>query len=598
MVVLRKLFGLVPLIGFTIAESTCEYKALSNEAQSLKNDIDSLNSYDTLISIVEECLVADKHKDYDDLIKLSYQLYYKNGLIQLSAGRYHKAVALFERALGGNTNTGDSYFLLIAKKLQQIYIDFGLWSNITSTTLPITEKIDPALKETYEERQRVYHDTLNRIKETFSKNKNEQHLEELFDSLTEISPYNREVIYMAIDYYNANIITNNRVDLTRVIKLKEKYETLLEVHSTSLTLNERLETHFKISVIQIFLLGQDPLIQGSSSHLRRCLNIDMDYGPCKDLIKLSSRLNKVNPDMRLVKDPEAYKNGHIIIEDWKNVVDFYINNKPSLKLFTLMKGAKFDTKTNYDLLKRLQFHLLSTLTGQQEQPEKLITMFFVNLDVILCQASSFLSKKDKKETSKMCLHALSSIGLETKEAYRESLSNGSPLPAETVIDLWNSYPHMLIYTMTNIVKKYGIKQRGSDNLVEQVSKFWNENNLRESKNPYVVNLNNLMEKVDKNKREQQFRQQQQQQQRFFQQQQQQQQRYQQQQASGLTDSQTAKNYYQILGIKPEASDKEIRKAYLSLTKSIIQISKVNNYQKRKKRRMTRRCQRLMKRMKY
>lgn len=166
----------------------------------------------------------------------------------------------------------------------------------------------------------------------------------------------------------------------------------------------------------------------------------------------------------------------------------------------------------------------------------------------------------------MCLHALSSIGLETKEAYRESLSNGSPLPAETVIDLWNSYPHMLIYTMTNIVKKYGIKQRGSDNLVEQVSKFWNENNLRESKNPYVVNLNNLMEKVDKNKREQQFRQQQQQQQRFFQQQQQQQQRYQQQQASGLTDSQTAKNYYQILGIKPEASDKEIRKAYLSLTK--------------------------------
>lgn len=557
------------LLGIIAAATLCDRNELVREAQDLKNDINSLNDYDSFINKLEDCMTANNKEDFDVLVKLSHQVYYKNGLIQLSAGKYFKAMSSFEKIIRDPRDDiplSDSYYLLAAKRLQDLYVQFGLWDNVANSTRKILQKLEPGTD--IEDRGMMFKNTLNEAREMLLKDVHNDEIETKLEAMKSISPYSIEYLNLAIDFLSHNMIEKNGFDITRIMMMKENFETILDVHMPALSLNERLTLHHKIALIQFFFVGQDPLAQGSSSHLRKCLNIDMDYNPCKELIMLASKLNKANPDLKEVRDEETYKNLDVSKEKWIATIDFYLKGKGILKS-TFLPDSYKDTMNNYELLKAIETKNLNKYFGLDEMALKDATStLFVNIDVALCQAASLTKVLGKKEIHQLCQNALNDLGADNKENIKNSMSQGVPLSEETVLDLRNTYPHMFAIFVKNALRKFSKDGQGQ-NLLDQILKIWEDNNLKESHNPYLKSISKQIEKILNRRREEQAQRQRQQQQFFQQQQQQQQQQRQQrqfQQENGLTNDQAAKNYYKILGVKPEANSKEIRRAYLDLTK--------------------------------
>lgn len=562
-------FVILSLLLVTAIAIPCDKNALVKEAQDLKNDISSLNSYDSFINKLEACLRETSNEDdHESLTKLAHQVYYKNGLIQLSAGKYFKAISSFEKIIldaRDDIPLSDSYYLLTAKRLQKLYIQFGLWNNVTESTIKISKKLEPETVYDIESRRERFQNTLVEVTNMIKKNPNNDDIEGKLETLKSISPYSIEYLNLANEFLSKNMLEENGFDITRIMMMKENFETLLDVHMPTLSLNERLSLHHKIAVIQFFLVGQDPLAQGSSSHLRKCLNIDMDYKPCKELMLVASKLSKANPELKEIKDEETYKNLDGSKEKMSAIINFYLKDKITLKSSLLPNDYKSTFKNNYEVLKAIQTKILNKQFDINEKElNGAISNLVVNIDVALCQAASLAKVLDKKETHQQCQKVLSNLGGNFKEDMKKSMSQGVPLSDETVLELRNTYPHILALWAKNSLKKFSNNGQG-ENLINQILKLWENNNYKDAQNPYLKAISKQIEKIMHRRREEQAQRQRQQQQ-FFQQQQQQQQQRQFQQENGLTNDQAAKNYYKILGVKPEANSKEIRRAYLDLTK--------------------------------
>lgn len=558
------------LFFFTVLANQCDIIELTREAQNLKHDINSLNSYDSFINKLEGCLreKATEKDEYNSIIKLAHQVYYKNGLIQLSAGKYFKAITSFEKIIldsRAEIPLSDSYYLLSAKRLQKLYMEFGLWNNVTESTIKISKKLEPQIVPEIEAKRELFQKSLIELKDMIRNDIHNNDIEDKLETIKNISPYNINYLYLANQFLTNNLIDGEAFDITRIMMLKENYERLLDVHITTLSLDERLSLHHNIAVIQLFLVGQDPLAQGSSSHLRKCLNIDMDYAPCKELILIASKLNKINPDLKEIKDENTYRNLDASEGKWSTMVNFYLKDKINLKSKLLPNNYRSVLKNNYEVMEAIQSRNLKEYFGVDEKvSSEITTNLFVNIDIGLCQAATLTKILDKKQVHLNCQKAMFVIGDNYRNDIKNSMSQGNTMNEDVFEDLRNTYPHIFALFVKNALKKFGASSQGQ-NLINQILKIWESNDYKNAHNPYLKAITKQIEKIMNRRREEQAQRQQQQQQ-FFRQQQQQQQQQQFQQQNGLTNDQAAKNYYKILGVTPEANSKEIRRAYLGLTK--------------------------------
>ncbi|EJS43156.1 jem1p [Saccharomyces arboricola H-6] len=544
------------------ASKLCNLAELQRLNKNLKVDTESLTKYESIAGQLERnCMTAEPEtEDMTDVIRLANQLYYKIGLIQMSNDQHLRAIDTFEKIISNDTYM-DSFGKLAEKRLQELYIDFGMWGKVRQKNEQYTKYV--LLNETIG----------NKI---LSKDVS---VEEDLSEQLRITPYDINVLTTHIDVLFHKLAQEIDVSLAASIILD--YETILDKHLAALSLDARLSIHYVISVLQTFVLNSD-----ASFNLRKCLSIDMDNERCKRLTFTISRLNKVNPSKRQILDPAIYASEREGSTNWDKIIDFYLKDgKPFIgQKKALIKEISF--KNNYlflqEIIKQLiqDAQLLRPLTANLfEDPSNIDdlvspksyyqTDYLVYIDSILCQASTM--SKDTKRTkvvTPFCKKVLKrSLTLETWNHYQDAKSQQKPLPEALLSDVWNFNPHLLMYMINSILSKNksNSNSQSKKQLYDQINKFFQDNGLSESTNPFVIKNLRLLQKQLQTYKEQKHRTFNQQ---YFQQQQQQQHQHQQRHQApppGPTYN-PKKDYYKILGVAPSANSKEIRKAYLNLTK--------------------------------
>ncbi|CAI4043673.1 hypothetical protein SKDZ_10G1380 [Saccharomyces kudriavzevii ZP591] len=542
------------------AIKSCDLAELQQLNKNLKVDTESLTKYQWIAGQLEQnCMTTElESEDMTDVIRLANQIYYKIGLIQMSNDQHLKAIDIFEKIVSNETYT-DSFGKLAEKRLQEMYKDFGLWDKVRQKDEHYTKYL--SLNETIG-------------KKILSKDVS---VEEDLSELLRITPYDRNILSTHIDVLFHKMIEEIDVSLAAAIILD--YETILDKHLASLSLDTRLSIHYVISVLQTFVLNSD-----ASFNLRKCLSIDMDNDKCKRLSMTISKLNKVNPSKRQILDPEMYAFEREGSTDWDKTIDFYLKGgKPFIaQKKVLSKDIKF--KNNYSFLQEILKQLIQdvqllrplttnlfddpTNTNDFAKPKSYYhTDYLVYIDSVICQASTMSSDaKRTKMAAPFCKKVLKhSLTLETWNHYQDAKSQQKRLPETILDDVWNSNPHLLMYMINSILNRNKSKphSQSKKQLYDQISKFFQDNGLSESTNPYVVKNFRLLQKqlqAYKEQKNRNFNQQ------HFQQQQQQQQQQQHQTPPQGSSYDPKKDYYKTLGVTPSATSKEIRKAYLNLTK--------------------------------
>lgn len=541
------------------ASKSCDLVGLQRLNKNLKVGTESLTKYQWIAGQLERnCMAAGLgSEDMSAVIQLANQIYYKIGLIQLSNDQHLRAIGIFEKIISNGTYK-DSFGKLAEKRLQELYIDFGMWDKVHQ-----------------KDEQYAKYLSLNGTigKKILSKDIS---VEEDISELLRITPYDVNVLSTHIDVLFHKLADEIDVSLAAAIILD--YETILDKHLASLSLETRLSIHYVVSVLQTFILNSD-----ASFNLRKCLSIDMDYDKCKKLSLAISKLNKVNPSKRQILDPAMYAFESKGFGNWDRAIDFYLKDKKPFIAPVKILNKDITFKNNYlfleEIIKQLiqdvqlsrplakdLFEDFSKTDGFSKPKSYYHTDYLVYIDSILCQASSMSPDvKRTKLAAPFCKKSLkNSLTLETWKHYQEAKSEQRRLP-ETILDeVWNSNPHLLMYMINSILNKSRSKphSQSKKQLYDQINKFFQDNGLQESTNPYVIKNFRLLQKQLQTYKEQKHRNFNQQ---HFQHQQQQQQHYHQAPPQG-SNYDSKKDYYKILGVPPSATSKEIRKAYLNLTK--------------------------------
>lgn len=542
------------------ASKLCDLAGLQRLNKNLKVDTESLTKYQWIAGQLEQnCMTADPaSENMSDVIQLANQIYYKIGLIQLSNDQHLRAINTFEKIVFNETYKG-SFGKLAEKRLQELYIDFGMWDKVHQKDDQYAKYL--SLNETIR----------NKI------SSKDVSVEEDISELLRITPYDVNVLSTHIDVLFHKLAEEIDVSLAAAIILD--YETILDKHLASLSIDTRLSIHYVISVLQTFVLNSD-----ASFNIRKCLSIDMDYDKCKKLSLTISKLNKVNPSKRQILDPATYAFENKKFRSWDRIIEFYLKDKKPF--ITPMKILNKDTnfKNNYFFLEEIIKQLIEDvqlsrplaknlfedppITDGFDKPKSYYhTDYLVYIDSILCQASSMSPDvKRAKLAAPFCKKSLRhSLTLETWKHYQDAKSEQKPLPETVLSDVWNSNPHLLMYMVNSILNKSRSKPHSQfkKQLYDQINKIFQDNGLSESTNPYVMKNFRLLQKQLQTYKEHKHRNFNQQ---YFQQQQQQQQHQRHQAPPAAPNYDPKKDYYKILGVSPSATSKEIRKAYLNLTK--------------------------------
>ncbi|CAI4044641.1 hypothetical protein SUVZ_10G1250 [Saccharomyces uvarum] len=542
------------------ASKLCNLAELQRLNKHLKVDTQSLTKYEWIAGQLERnCITAEpKSEDMTDVIRLANQIYYKIGLIQMSNDQHLRAIDLFEKIVSNDTYK-DSFGKLAEKRLQELYMDFGMWEKVHQKDERYSKYL--SLNETIE-------------KKVQSKDVS---MEEDLSELLRITPYNINVLSTHIDVLFHKLAEEIDVSLAASIILD--YETVLDKHLTVLSLDTRLSIHYVISVLQTFVLNSD-----ASFNLRKCLSIDMDNDKCKRLSLTISKLNKVNPSKRQILDPAVYAFEGAGSANWEKTIDFYLNDKKPFIAQKKVLNRDIAFKNNYSFLQEIIKQLIvdvqvsrpltANLFEDPSNTDDIVkpnsyfhTDYLVYIDSILCQASTMSSDaKRAKMAAPFCKNVLKqSLTLETWNHYQDAKSQQKRLPETILDDIWNSNPHLLMYMINSILNKNKSKSHSQPRkqLLDQINKFFQDNGLSESTNPYVIKNLRLLQKQLQTYKEQKHRNFNQQ---YFQQQQQQQQQQRHQAPPPGPSHNPQKDYYKVLGVAPAATSKEIRKAYLNLTK--------------------------------
>ncbi|CCC67490.1 hypothetical protein NCAS_0A09320 [Naumovozyma castellii] len=529
----------------------CDLKEFQTLAGDLRLDATSLPRYEQLISQIRHCQKEDSVDSASELESLINKLSYNAGLIHLTVGQDYKAMKMFE-TIGSESgsNKDDAYAILADKRLQTLHAQFGEWTGFKGDKDKLVSFL--VLNNTIFEKLQMMDFTSAGTE---------------LGHLLEISPYHLETLVINVNVLLRELANDGMDNISLGYDLVHSIETILEKHRSILTLKQRLTLHYYASVVQLFILNMEP------THLRKCLNIDMDNPLCKRLTLFSSKMNKINPKRKNILDPQTYSQLTDGMIDWNHIVEFYfVDKKPCIKM---PDPTEYNFENNYQLVKYFAEESLKSLFEQELpmasrfnfnviDPNTLniaTTEYFKFIDTMFCQAT-VENPATKSKTASFCSKAIKECLTSTQlSEFKSSLRTGEPLSDETLKKTWETYPHLTMHMINQILRKH--PKRLSNNMIESLSKFFNGEHLQDAKNKFVKKQIDIIHRLMERHKQQQYQQQQQQQQRFYQQQYQQQQRQQQQQQPPMASN---KDYYKILDVSKDAGAKDIRKSYLNLTK--------------------------------
>ncbi|SMN21741.1 similar to Saccharomyces cerevisiae YJL073W JEM1 DnaJ-like chaperone required for nuclear membrane fusion during mating, localizes to the ER membrane [Maudiozyma saulgeensis] len=537
----------------------CKLEYFQSLTKDLKKfDNSDLSKYQNIASKLENCLSESR----TDLYLFKNEIYYKMGLIHLSMGNDMKAMNAFEELQG----LGDSYYNLSKDRLSDLYTEFGLWDHLRML-LPDDDTGD------------IFRSLNSTLYQKINDPTKFSTIDDELVPMLNISPYDIETLTIRADFLFHKLIESEHFnDLTVAYEIARIFETILEKHKIRLSLDKRIQMHYTISLLQLLVLNIEP-----TQHIRKCLAIDMDYKPCKELSLLVSRLNKINPTRAQLFDTQTYISKNDI--DWDKIVNYYmIKKRDGVINYEWIRNKIVQLiNDNTDLLvkdRAITNHLFETCVKEPLVDNADNFAFFRYLEIILCQANMELSLSNsknrenyKKNMDRICKKTLKDTL--TAEEWGDFINvlnkKDAQLSEEFLNKIWNMYPTLSIYMISKIISRKNFKQFNGQ-LQDLIIKFFNDNNLFNTMNPFIQKEASVVQKIQDKKqklneqRQRQRQQQQQQQQRQFFQQFGQQQQHQQRAPPPPPAHNTDKDYYKILNVSKDSNSKEIRKAYLNLTK--------------------------------
>lgn len=522
------LFGVLVTIVGCLAE--CDIAGLALVAKDLKFDAKALKTCQYLVGKLVGC-------DEEEAQELRNRLLYKSGLIELSLGQEMAAIESFEAI---PTALGSGISSLAHQRLHELYQNYGMWDKLP--------RDDNRKKFEY-------------LKGASLRDLSSGKLPPLADveQMIEMSPWQREARILENDIFYDRLAESN--DINSAQSIISNYEVILNKHRKSLSINDKLKIHYAITVLQLFVISTPP------SHLKKCLNLDMDYLPCRQLSKIASSINKVNPPHSAILHADGYFSSTNI--DWNRVLEFYLNSPPFIETEEFFEN-------NLDLINHLAGqHVMNILNDRPLSALKTIlvkappiTDFNIKVNLILCEALDILSTPESSK--QFCdLAMLEVLPKDERKSLIDFPRNlrDKDLVKDVLEKLWRDLPHLAAHAVNYISSSLStrakrVKEDGDTAVAWQlIESFVNEHNWNKSPNKYLDAIATNITKFTHKKRQER-------QQKYFQQQGQQsrwqkQQHYKNQMAPKASAN---KDYYKILGVSRQADTKEIRKAYLSLTK--------------------------------
>lgn len=536
----------------------CRLEYFQSLTKDLKRfDSGDLSKYQNVASKLEECLDGT----VTDLSLFRNEIYYKMGLIHLSLGNDMKAMKAFEEL----QKLGDSYYNLGKNRLSDLYIEFGQWERLKT--------VDPE-----DETWQIFQNLNTTLYEKINDPNGFATIDDELVPMLNIAPYDLDTLTIRADFlFNRLIIGRKYEDLTSAYEITRIYDIILEKFKSTLSLRQRIELHYTSALIHLLILNTEPTL-----HLRKCLAIDMDYKPCKQLSLIVSRLNKVNPTRSQLFDPQSYIiNSNI---NWDQILNYYLNEQTDkmINYEWIENKIKDLINDNMNILvtnRTVTKHLFPIATQEAMLTTADNFSFFKFIKLVLCQTNMelSLSKGKQKDTYKQNMNRFCKKTLkqtmppEEWNNFADVIKKQDAILSQNLLNnLWNTYPTLAIYLIDNVIFRKNFKH--NVRLQDEIIKFFNDENLFSAEDPFIKRqatfiqkiLNKKQEKVNE-RRQRQQREQQQQQWNFFEQFAHGQQRQQQQQPQQPMHN-TDKDYYKILGVSKSSNSKDIRKAYLNLTK--------------------------------
>ncbi|CCE64617.1 hypothetical protein TPHA_0I01110 [Tetrapisispora phaffii CBS 4417] len=554
----------------------CDYDAFEVALREIKYDKEASTMYNVLLENIQKCNAEKYSNEYVKKIKLINELLYKHGLLELSNGQELKSLRKFQEIINNYSDINDTteslresdpYFTLAKERYSNINSLFGNWESIDALFSLNTKREDRNLKDQSKIKELTYKNLLNEVENNLSQQneqRNSEKIDQLFNELFQISPFNIKSRYLHINYLLAEL-GESIDDLSISYDLIKSYQIIIEKNSLSLSLNERRDIRLNIAIIQTFLLGVD-----SSRTIKSCLQLDMDFQPCKMIFSLQSKINKINPHRSLLLDSDEYKSGSYNDNsniNWNQIIKLYLlDKKPVIKL---NNEEKKEFENNYKLIQKISKVMLIILFENTNidvlNSDKFNDVELIKyIDALLCQSSTE-DPDYKKLTNPYCKKALKNVMTKSQWTnFGKTLKNYEPFPIDELRNIWNNYPHLAIHAIEVILKKLdNDKFKKYGELRDELKRFFDEIGAREANNQFIKKQYENFEELQKNMYQNAHNQQQRQYQHQYQQQQQQQQQHQPPPQHGEFGN---KDFYKVLSIPTSATDKEIRKAYLLLTK--------------------------------
>lgn len=522
---------LVLLLFLRIALGTnCDIAHFQRLADDVGFDGSTLNKYQDLVQQLRSC------PEDNSLKQLKNKLLYKSGLIQLSLGQELSAIQSFQLVVDSND---DSFSSLAQARLTELYLKFGEWEKFPHED-ELYQKVVSLNDTIFQKlRKRDFSETLDYAHE-----------------LVEISPWSLEfrVIYNELLLHKLA----GSIEVNTAQQIIENYQVILDKHKRRLPIDVRLAINYHIAILQFFVLNLQP------TNLKKCLSLDMDYKPCRDMMKMVSKINKINPVSTCLTDPDEYVNAGEM--DWNSIVQFYQRDeKPFLKTKKFTNNHNLLLQSAHDHINVLFKNRPLQKLGLDINTKSHNTEFTISIDVLLCTAYDNLHLN--KAASRYCESAIAQVlspeEQKSVKTYLSSLDGGRISNVSQILDkLWSRFPHLMSHVLHSIVQKLASHDRQNSSTDTtphwtQLESIIKDKKFLHSSNKYVRNIAAVVSKAAQGKRQQRAQQQQQQQQRHF---------YQQQQRAAPPPQKTDKDYYKILEVPKNANTKDIRKAYLQLTK--------------------------------
>lgn len=523
----------------------CNFQAIRDIVDSQRYDRNALNTYEQLIPQIES---SCKGSQWNSLLN---QMSYNCGLIFLSVGQDSQAMSSFERVLDSDDR---SFQNLSWSRLKELYLKYGFWDKLKGEYV--------AQRENFVRLENSILDGLH------TSNFKSTHRD--FEEIFEISPYSLSTRILFHDFLIEQL--SQVLDLNIGQSIVDNLQTILEKHTSSIGLETRLQLMYQIAVAQLFVLNSQPQIT-----LRKCLNIDIDYQPCKDLMKIWTAVSKNLPPLAKLTDAEEYLNYDM---NWKDLTNFLLEGRN-----TIIRSHD-NSITNFQLLRNFNrecIHKLVNdrpLTHWQKDYSIMDTQsdFILSVQVALCESLDFsgLPRKASAFCSSSMKQMLTSDEQHDLKFYFDNLE-GKDKISGIFIAIYETYPHVSIHLLNNIAKilvSMESKEHEFDSYPHWLIlyKFIENHRISQSDKLYIKNLCSLITRSFQARHQEHNQRQRASGSRFwnydFQRSQQQKAwfRGQQQGSAASNEIKADKDYYKILGVEKSAPAKDIRKNYLLLTK--------------------------------